>query len=609
MRRENVFDLPIYARGLTLPTGEHIECRRIGALDCLTITTPRLHPATEVTRIAPDTPLPPPGYFYAIPQCLARYEGITSLVNAIPDGALAGWSLGPGNAVTICRPGKAGLSEAAGLPEAGLNREVGVFELPGGSGSGLLFGREHIPDNSPFSVSCLVRLREPLEYDYTYDARGVYNPFRTYLLRSDDGERFTWDGPGDIAPLLGFCSPHLHPGWSETVTYPWAPWNENFVKNVEQLAGAKRLTDQVCAEAPLLAGKAYTDALGQAYPHPYGFMLDTWVATAAATRTVQAASAALSGSAILYPAASTDTGYANNVGEYFATGLDAKFCEIGKYGTNRDRAWIRIALTGIPAGGNIGSAVLTLTAYSTQSAATCSILVGAVAANNPSSPTSKTEAFALSVMDGAKAWGPGAWTDGATYSVDITSVIQAVVNRPDYSAGEHVPGLILDRFGDVAVLQANTAGIERLRETVAEAISAELRPTAVIARNDTAARDLEGLPRQVDVLAGTAPDRLDIDEDGATFTVPALSGQKTGWFYDMRESRSRLCRYVRGRRVLDLFAYAGAFSVRAALAGAASVTCLDSSDTACRMEPFEETMDEPYSSCLTIQELLQYLFR
>jgi len=152
-----------------------------------------------------------------------------------------------------------------------------------------------------------------------------------------------------------------------------------------------------------------------------------------------------------------------------------------------------------------------------------------------------------------------------------------------FSEGDHVPGLILDRFGDVAVLQANTAGIERLRETVAEAISAELRPTAVIARNDTAARDLEGLPRQVDVLAGVAPDRLDIDEDGATFTVPALSGQKTGWFYDMRESRSRLCRYVRGRRVLDLFAYAGAFSVRAALAGAASVTCLDSSDTACRM--------------------------
>lgn len=152
-----------------------------------------------------------------------------------------------------------------------------------------------------------------------------------------------------------------------------------------------------------------------------------------------------------------------------------------------------------------------------------------------------------------------------------------------FSEGDHVPGLILDRFDDVVVLQANTAGLDRLRDVVVEAIAAELRPKAVIARNDSPARELEGLARKVEVLAGTAPDRLEVDEDGARFAVPALTGQKTGWFYDMRESRSRLCRSVRGRRVLDLFAYAGAFSVRAALAGAASVTCLDSSDTACRM--------------------------
>lgn len=170
---------------------------------------------------------------------------------------------------------------------------------------------------------------------------------------------------------------------------------------------------------------------------------------------------------------------------------------------------------------------------------------------------------------------------------EALAVRQRLYPTPHYrlvfSEGDHVPGLILDRFGDVVVLQANTAGLDRLRDVVVEAVLAVLRPTAVIARNDTPARDLEGLPRQVEVLAGTAPDSLEIDEDGARFAVPALTGQKTGWFYDMRESRSRLCRYVRGQRVLDLFAYAGAFSVRAALAGAATVTCLDSSDTACRM--------------------------
>lgn len=273
MRRENVLDLPVYSRSLALPTGERIECRRVGALDSLTIAAPR-PPITPVPdRPERATSTGPSGSFYAIPQCLARYEGITSLTNAILDGDLAGWSLGLGNAVTVCARGDAGLSEAQGLPEAGLDREVGVFTLPGGSGSGLLFGRTHIPDDTAFSVSCLVRLRAPLEYDYTYDTRGLYNPFRTYLLRSDDGENFTWDSPGDIAPLLGFCSPHLHPGWNETVTYPWAPWNADFMKNVEHLAGAKRLAAPACAEAPLLVGDAYIDALGQPYPHPYGFIL------------------------------------------------------------------------------------------------------------------------------------------------------------------------------------------------------------------------------------------------------------------------------------------------------------------------------------------------
>lgn len=273
MRRENVLDLPVYARCLTLPTGERIDCRRVGALDSLTITAPWPRPIPAESTSGGATPKVPSGSFYAIPQCLARYQGITSLTNAIPDGDLAGWSLGLGNAVTVRRQGDAGLPEAQGLPEAGLDREVGVFALPGGSGSGLLFGRAHIPDDTAFSVSCLVRLRAPLEYDDTYDARGVDNPFRTYLLRSNDGENFTWDCPGDIAPLLGFCSPHLHPGWSETVTYPWAPWNADFTKNVERLAGAKRLDAPACPEAPLLVGDAYTDALGQAYPHPYGFIL------------------------------------------------------------------------------------------------------------------------------------------------------------------------------------------------------------------------------------------------------------------------------------------------------------------------------------------------
>ena len=152
-----------------------------------------------------------------------------------------------------------------------------------------------------------------------------------------------------------------------------------------------------------------------------------------------------------------------------------------------------------------------------------------------------------------------------------------------FSEGDHVPGLILDRYGDVIVGQLNTAGMDSRKELILEAVLAELAPSAVIWRNDSPTRDFEGLPRVVEVAYGTAPENLAINEDGALFAVPALGGQKTGWFYDMRENRSRLCRLVGGRTVLDLFAYAGAFSVRAALAGAASVTCLDSSEAACAM--------------------------
>lgn len=152
-----------------------------------------------------------------------------------------------------------------------------------------------------------------------------------------------------------------------------------------------------------------------------------------------------------------------------------------------------------------------------------------------------------------------------------------------FSEGDALPGLIIDRFGDVVVLQCGTAGMDRLQDTIVAAVREVLAPATIIARNDIASRDLEGLPKVVETLYGPTPDTLALEEDGARFVVPALGGQKTGWFYDMRDNRTRLCRYVRGLRVLDLFAYAGAFSIRAALAGAAEVTCLDSSDTACRL--------------------------
>lgn len=272
MDRENAFDLPVYSRILRLAGGETITCRRVGALDSLEIAAPPRRESRE--KVAPRLRPRPEreGYFYAIPDCLARYEGLSGLENGIPDGDLAGWSLGLGNDVAIATPDEAGLAAPQGLPQAGITREPGVFVLPGGSASGLLFGREHIPDGAPFSVSCLLRLHGNLAYDYTYDARDVLNPFRPYFLQSADGSDFTWDCPGSISPVLGFCSPHLNTNWTETVTYPWSPWNADFATQTEQLAGARRV-ETSCPDAPLLAGDAYRDATGRDYPHPNGFIL------------------------------------------------------------------------------------------------------------------------------------------------------------------------------------------------------------------------------------------------------------------------------------------------------------------------------------------------
>ncbi|WP_428562087.1 MAG: hypothetical protein ACP59X_20485 [Solidesulfovibrio sp. DCME] len=272
MRLDNVYDLSVYTREVRLPGGERIVCRRTGSLDCVDIVAAprRASPVGPPSR--PATRPQREGLFYAIPDCLARYEGLYSLENAVTDGDLAGWTMGLGNDVTILSAAEAGLPEPENLPEAGIARDRGVFVLPGGAGSGLLFGRDHIPDAAPFSVSCLVRLHAALEYDYTYDDRDVQNPVRAYFLQSADGDTYTWDCPGSISPLLGFCSPHLHPGWSAALTYPWAPWNEDYAAHTETVTGVRRV-ETACDGAPKLAGQAYRDARGADYPNPDGCII------------------------------------------------------------------------------------------------------------------------------------------------------------------------------------------------------------------------------------------------------------------------------------------------------------------------------------------------
>jgi 23S rRNA (cytosine1962-C5)-methyltransferase len=148
-----------------------------------------------------------------------------------------------------------------------------------------------------------------------------------------------------------------------------------------------------------------------------------------------------------------------------------------------------------------------------------------------------------------------------------------------HGEADGLPGLVIDRFGEVCVVQIGTAGMENLKHFVVEGLRQVLQPRGILFRNDVPMRELEGLPAYVEKI-GEVPDQIEIDESGVRFRVPLAGGQKTGWFYDQHDNRDRLARYARGQAVLDVFSYVGGWSLRSAAAGASSVTCIDSSQPA-----------------------------
>ncbi|HEX3884392.1 MAG TPA: class I SAM-dependent rRNA methyltransferase [Stellaceae bacterium] len=146
-----------------------------------------------------------------------------------------------------------------------------------------------------------------------------------------------------------------------------------------------------------------------------------------------------------------------------------------------------------------------------------------------------------------------------------------------HAEADGLPGLVIDRFGDVLVVQENAAGIERLEEPLVAALQELLRPDAIVMRNDSGARALEGLPLETRVVHGMVSAPVRVEEGGVRFQADAIAGQKTGWFYDQRDNRDFLAGLATGRRVLDLYSYAGGFALRAAAAGAGEVLGIDSS--------------------------------
>ncbi|MBD9413788.1 class I SAM-dependent rRNA methyltransferase [Pseudomonas sp. PDM16] len=146
-----------------------------------------------------------------------------------------------------------------------------------------------------------------------------------------------------------------------------------------------------------------------------------------------------------------------------------------------------------------------------------------------------------------------------------------------YGDSDLLPGLVVDRFGDHLVVQLASATMERNKDALIEALVQVLKPRGILFKNDSAARDAEGLERYVDTAFGVVPEWVDLEENGVKFQAPVLEGQKTGWFYDHRMNRARLAPYVKGKRVLDLFSYIGGWGVQAAAFGASEVFCVDAS--------------------------------
>ena len=161
---------------------------------------------------------------------------------------------------------------------------------------------------------------------------------------------------------------------------------------------------------------------------------------------------------------------------------------------------------------------------------------------------------------------------------------QALFDTPHYrwvhGEADNLPGLVVDRFGDVLVIQITTAGMEAYREPLVDLLTELSGAQSVLCNHDLSARELEGLDKVSAALVGEVPESLSVIENGVAFTVPRSVHQKTGWFYDHRATRRAVAARSAWLRVLDVYSYLGGFGLQAAVAGAAEVVCVDSSQPA-----------------------------
>jgi 23S rRNA (cytosine1962-C5)-methyltransferase len=160
------------------------------------------------------------------------------------------------------------------------------------------------------------------------------------------------------------------------------------------------------------------------------------------------------------------------------------------------------------------------------------------------------------------------------------TLVPAPFYRLVHAEADGLPGLVIDRYGEALVLQANSAGMEALTPLLIEALEMVVSPVALLLRNDSPVRALEGLNPEVRWAKGALTASIELIENGVRFPIELGHGQKTGWFFDQRENRAMVAGLAAGARMLDLYCYGGGFAVQAALAGAREVLAVDRSEAA-----------------------------
>ena len=166
-----------------------------------------------------------------------------------------------------------------------------------------------------------------------------------------------------------------------------------------------------------------------------------------------------------------------------------------------------------------------------------------------------------------------------------------------YSEGDNLPGIIVDQYEDVLVVQILSLGIDIRRDMIIDILKRKTGISKVYERSDSKTRYLEGLEPKAGFIGGEFSTKFDMIENGFKMKIDVENGQKTGYFLDQRENRASIAQYVEGGEVLDCFCHTGSFSVHAVGYGAKKVTAVDVSESAIEMAKANLELNNPDCDC------------